>query len=63
MSKTSYSLHIKREELVKNAMLQMIPVGRFAAPAEVAQLVAFLAGETTGYITGQVFAIDGGLRM
>jgi len=36
------------------------PVGRMGAPAEVAELVAFLAGERSGYITGAAFDINGG---
>jgi len=37
-----------------------IPLGRFAEPEEVAELVAFLASERAGYITGQVLALTGG---
>lgn len=38
-----------------------IPVGRFAAPEEVADLVVFLASERAGYITGAVIPVDGGI--
>ncbi|MGY1806223.1 SDR family oxidoreductase [Blastococcus sp. SYSU D00669] len=40
-----------------------IPMGRFAAPAEMAPAVAFLASEEAGYITGTVLPVDGGLSM
>jgi len=44
----------------KEAMLAMIPLQRFGQPEDVAELVAFLATERAGYITGQVITIDGG---
>lgn len=40
-----------------------IPLGRLGAPADVANLVAFLASDQSAYITGQVFVVDGGMVM
>jgi NAD(P)-dependent dehydrogenase (short-subunit alcohol dehydrogenase family) len=41
-------------------LISRIPVGRFGRPEEVAALVAFLASEHAGYITGEVTDINGG---
>jgi len=43
--------------------LKQTPLGRFGEPAEVADLVVFLASDQASYITGQTIAIDGGLLM
>ncbi|WP_207456880.1 3-oxoacyl-ACP reductase FabG [Desertivibrio insolitus] len=40
-----------------------IPAGRFATPAEVAKVVAWIAGDDAGYISGAVIPVDGGLGM
>jgi len=53
----------KLAEKVKEAYMSAIPAQRFGQPSEVAAAVAFLAGEESGYITGQVLQICGGLLM
>lgn len=46
---------------VKQAMLGQIPLGRAGKPEDVADLVAFLASDRAGYITGQVIHVSGGM--
>ncbi len=43
------------------ALAEETPVGRLGSAAEVARALLFLAGEEAGYITGQVFGVNGGL--
>ena len=50
-------------EKLRQEFLQSIPLGRFGTCEEVAEVIVFLAGEKAGYITGQVFNINGGLYM
>jgi acetoacetyl-CoA reductase/3-oxoacyl-[acyl-carrier protein] reductase len=42
---------------------EQIPLGRLAQPDEIARAVAFLAADESSYITGQIWAINGGLDM
>ena len=50
-------------EATRAAMVQGIPAVRPGKPEEVARAVAFLASEESGYITGQVLRVDGGMAM
>jgi 3-oxoacyl-[acyl-carrier protein] reductase len=44
-------------------ILQRVPADRLGRPEEVATAVAFLAGEESGYITGQTLHVNGGMAM
>jgi acetoacetyl-CoA reductase len=48
---------------VMEKVVARIPVGRLGEPDEVARVVEFLADPDSGYITGQVYAVNGGLYM
>jgi 3-oxoacyl-[acyl-carrier protein] reductase len=44
-------------------MWKAIPLGRFGDAADVAEVVRFLASPRAGYVTGQVWNVDGGMVM
>ena len=49
-------------QMAKDMALEQIPMKRFGKPADIAQAVAFLASDASGYITGQVLSVDGGMH-
>jgi 3-oxoacyl-[acyl-carrier protein] reductase len=53
----------KLPEDLKNTILRQIPLGKFGQPEDVAKVVLFLASGASGYITGQVLRVDGGMVM
>ena len=48
---------------VRQSIIDGIPMGRLASTEEIAALVAFLASEEAGYITGANIPINGGMHM
>jgi len=50
-------------ETARSALLASIPMARLGQPEDVARAVAFFAGEDSGYITGQVLCVDGGMAV
>ena len=51
------------DEAQRQALLNQIPVGRFCEPEEFAHVVCFLASPLSGFITGEVIDLNGGLLM
>ena len=60
LTSTDATADIPAEDVA--AFLRRIPMGRAAEPAEVADVIAFLAGPDARFVTGVVLPIDGGLR-
>ncbi len=46
-----------------NKLLSLIPLKRLGEASDIAEMVTFLCAEEAGYITGQVFTVDGGMVM
>jgi 3-oxoacyl-[acyl-carrier protein] reductase len=50
-------------EDLKQAAIDLTPLGRFGEPEEIAAAVSFFASDESSFITGQVLSVDGGLVM
>lgn len=50
-------------EGIREKLLALVPAGRLGRPGEVAEAVAFLAGDGAAYITGQTIHVNGGSYM
>jgi len=50
-------------EAVKKWFIDIIPMGRFGDPADVARAVRFLCSDDAAYITGQIINVNGGMYM
>jgi acetoacetyl-CoA reductase/3-oxoacyl-[acyl-carrier protein] reductase len=50
-------------EKVIEGIKKQIPLGRLGRPEDIARVVHFLAADASSYITGQVFAVNGGMDM
>jgi NAD(P)-dependent dehydrogenase (short-subunit alcohol dehydrogenase family) len=48
---------------IREEYLKQIPMGRFALPSEIAEVIAFLVSDKAAYITGQTIHVNGGWYM
>jgi 2-hydroxycyclohexanecarboxyl-CoA dehydrogenase len=60
---TDTPLFASLPEKLRGALVRAIPFGRLARPEEVAQAIHFFASERSGFVTGQVLSVSGGLTM
>lgn len=60
---TDTALNVFPETALKSYSTYQVPLGRLGRPGDVVGLTVFLASDEAAYITGQVYAVDGGFTM
>lgn len=61
--KTDMTTDFVNNPEVSAKILEAVPLKRFGEAADIAAATVFLCSEEAGYVTGQVFAVDGGMAM
>lgn len=61
MIETEMSSQVR--SLAEDEIKNRIPLGRYGQPEDVARIVQFLASDESGYMTGQLLTVDGGLGL
>jgi 3-oxoacyl-[acyl-carrier protein] reductase len=61
--KTDMTSELVNQQEVAQRILGVVPLGRFGEASDIAHMAAYLCSEEAGYITGQVFTVDGGMAM
>jgi 3-oxoacyl-[acyl-carrier protein] reductase len=61
--KTDMTTEFVNDPEVSAKILDAVPLKRFGEASDIASMTAFLCSEEAGYITGQVFTVDGGMTM
>lgn len=60
---TDTPLFAAQPENLRHALVRAIPLRRLAEPDDIAHAIAFFLSDRSGYITGQVLSVSGGLTM
>ncbi len=57
---TDLTAGLQQNEKLLSSLMDNTPLNRLAQPAEIADLVVFLASDSASYITRAVYPVDGG---